>query len=216
MSRLGSTVEAMDPVTALEGRLVRLEPLAEGHVPGLVAAAAEDRGRFGYTAVPADVDTMTSYVAELVAGGRCGDVVPFAQRRLADGREVGVTRFMTIRRGEDGRPWAVEIGGTWLGASAQATGINVEAKFLLLRHAFESWPVVRVDFKTDARNERSRRALAALGAVYEGTLRAWQPSFVAGEEGQMRDSAFFSILRSEWPEVRDRLALRLAAREPRA
>src|SRR5487761_2062913 len=179
----------------LTGRLVRLEALSDHHVAGLVAAAGEDRSRYGFTAVPLDATQMGSYVADLMAATERGDVVAFVQR-------------------------SVEIGGTWLSASAQGSGINVEAKFLLLAHAFDAWPVERVDFKTDARNERSRHALAALGAVFEGTLRAWQPSFVAGEEGRLRDSAMFSILRREWPEVRERLAHRIdlavASREARA
>src|SRR5487761_2573534 len=183
-------------IPTLTGRLVRLEALSDHHVAGLVAAAGEDRSRYGFTAV-------------LMAATERGDVVAFVQRSVATGREVGMTRYLTIRRGDGAAPWAVEIGGTWLSASAQGSGINVEAKFLLLAHAFDAWPVERVDFKTDARNERSRHALAALGAVFEGTLRAWQPSFVAGEEGRMRDSAMFSILRREWPEVRERLAHRI-------
>jgi RimJ/RimL family protein N-acetyltransferase len=107
-------------------------------------------------------------------------------------------------------PYAVEIGGTWLAASAQGTGINVDAKLLLLTHAFEHWQVGRVDLKTDARNERSRNAIARIGATFEGVLRSWQPSLVAGEEGRLRDTAMFSIVAGEWPAVRARLDQRLA------
>ena len=106
-------------------------------------------------------------------------------------------------------PYAVEIGGTWLAASAQRTGINIEAKLLLLTHAFDTWSVGRVDFKTDARNERSRGAIAALGATFEGILRNWQPSHAPGEEGRLRDSAMYSITAVEWPAVRSHLNERL-------
>jgi RimJ/RimL family protein N-acetyltransferase len=132
------------------------------------------------------------------------------QVRLLDDQAVGVTRFLTFRARHDSlMPYAVEIGGTWLAASAQRTGINAEAKLLLLTHAFETWKVGRVDFKTDARNGRSRAAISALGATFEGVLRHWQPSHVAGEEGQLRDSAVYSILDSEWPTVRRGLLARL-------
>ncbi len=105
---------------------------------------------------------------------------------------------------------AVEIGWTWLGASAQRTGINVEAKRLLFAYAFEVLGLVRVDLKTDARNERSRVAMARLGARFEGILRSWSPSRVAGEEGLLRDSAMFSVVTAEWPEVKAALDARLA------
>ena len=99
-------------------------------------------------------------------------------------------------------PFAVEIGGTWLAASAQRSGINTEAKFLLLRHAFEVWRVARVDLKTDNCNERSKAAIARIGASFEGVLRQWQPSQVVGEEIRYRDSAMFSIIDAEWPALR--------------
>src|SRR3989442_136733 len=107
---------------------------------------------------------------------------------------------------------AIEIGFTWLAASAQGAGINPEAKLLLFRHAFEQWGVVRVDLKTDARNMRSRAAIEALGARFEGVLRNWSQSWAAGEEGQLRDSAMFSVIASEWPECRRRLEERLSRR----
>jgi RimJ/RimL family protein N-acetyltransferase len=121
-----------------------------------------------------------------------------------------MTRYMSIRRREGEEiPYAVEIGGTWLCASAQRTGINTEAKLILLAHAFEVWGVGRVDFKTDARNERSRRAIERLGATFEGVLRHWQPSLVSGEETQLRNSAMYSILDTEWPRVSADLRSRL-------
>ncbi|WP_250008619.1 GNAT family N-acetyltransferase [Actinoplanes sp. M2I2] len=105
--------------------------------------------------------------------------------------------------------FAVGVGFTWLAASAQGTGINREAKFLLFGHAFEQWRVARVDLKTDARNARSRAAIESVGARFEGVLRSWSPSWAPGEEGRLRDAAVFSIVAAEWPECRARLAQRL-------
>ena len=197
---------ALDTPT-LEGRLVRLEPLSESHLDALLDAAAEDRASYHYTAVPDGREAMLAAVRDLLAARSAGEEVPFAQIRLADGCAVGVTRFLTLRtRPGELLPFAVEIGGTWLAASAQRTGINREAKLLLLTHAFETWRVGRVDFKTDARNARSRTAIAALGASFEGVLRHWQPSQVAGEETALRDSAIYSVLDTEWPVIRRALA----------
>ena len=196
----------------LEGRHVRLEPLREDFVDELAAAAEEDRTSYAWTSVPAGRAAMAAHVAELVATLAAGEQLPFVQIRRADGRAVGLTRYLTLRRrpGEE-QPFAVEIGGTWLAASAQRTALNTEAKLLLLEYAFARWGVRRVDFKTDARNRRSRDAIAALGAQFEGILRGWQPSQVAGEERLERDSALYAILAPEWPERRKRLAARLEA-----
>jgi RimJ/RimL family protein N-acetyltransferase len=191
------------------GRIVRLEPLAVRHVDGLVAASSEDRSTYGFTPVPDGRDEVQAHVASLLADRDAGEVVPFAQVRVSDGVVVGCTRYMTLRyRVDASMPYAVEIGGTWLAASAQRSGINRDAKLLLLSHAFDVWGVGRVDLKTDARNERSRAAMAALGATFEGVFRQWQPSLVPGEETRLRDSAFFSIIASEWPAVRDGIPLR--------
>jgi len=105
---------------------------------------------------------------------------------------------------------AIDIGWTWLAASAQRTGINVEAKLLLAGYAFETLKVVRVGFSTDARNERSRRALEGLGARFEGVLRCWSPSRAPDEDGLLRDSAIFSVVASEWPAAKAALGRRLA------
>ncbi len=149
---------------------------------------------------------MTAYVEGLLAERDAGAVVPFAQVDVISGRVVGMTRYMSIRRRyADSPPYAVEIGGTWLKASAQQTGLNTEAKYLLLRHAFEEWRVARVDLKTDNRNERSKAAITRLGATFEGVLRHWQPSQVSGEDDRYRDTAMFSILDEEWPARRTRL-----------
>jgi RimJ/RimL family protein N-acetyltransferase len=198
-------------VPALAGAVVRLEPLAEEHVDGLTAAAAGDRATFGWTGVPDSREAMQSYVAELLAAWEAGETIPFAQVAVAGDQPVGVTRFLSLRTDSGSwPPYAVEIGGTWLSASAQRTAVNTEAKLLLLTYAFEAWGVGRVDLKTDARNERSRAAIARLGATFEGVLRGWQPSQVAGEANLLRDSAMYSILASEWPAVRGGLEQRLA------
>ena len=190
----------------LVGRRVRLEPLGEEHVEALVAAAAEDRGTYGWTTVPDGRVAMAAYVAELLAGRDAGEVVPLVQRDAVTGRPLGCTRFAQLRwlHGAE-LPYTVEVGGTWLAASAQRTGLNREAKLLLLAHAFDHWQVVRVELRTDARNERSRTAIAALGAAFEGVLRSAQPSSATGEQGLLRDTAVFSVLADEWPAVRRRL-----------
>jgi N-acetyltransferase len=197
----------------LAGSLVRLEPLGLSHADDLVAAAAEDRATFGLAEVPDGPESVEAYIDWRLRAAEAGELVPFAQVRVADGRAVGCTLYANIRRRTPAdSPYAVEIGGTWLGASAQRTGINVEAKLLLLSHAFETWRVGRVDIKTDARNERVRTAIAALGAQFEGVLRAWQPSQAIGEEGLLRDSAMYSIVTAEWPAVREHLQDRLRRR----
>jgi RimJ/RimL family protein N-acetyltransferase len=157
---------------------------------------------------------MVEFVRELLAAREAGETLPFTQIRVADGHPVGVTRFLSFRGRPSEPPYAVEIGGTWLAASAQRTGINVEAKLLLLAQAFDRWKVGRVDFKTDARNERSRSAILALGARFEGILRNWQPSHVPGEEKSLRDSAVYSIVNAEWSAVLRDLTARLG-RAPR-
>jgi N-acetyltransferase len=206
-------VTRLPDVGSLTGRLVTLEPLGLDHVEGLAASSLGDRDSFGFTAVPEGVDDTRGYVLELLAAQAAGDTIPFAQIRRADACPVGVTRYLAFReRTGDPLPYAVEIGGTWLASSARGTGINVEAKLLLLGQAFDSWGVGRVDLKTDARNARSRAAIAALGATFEGILRHWQPSLVRGEETQLRDSAIFSIVDKEWAAVRRHLTDRLERR----
>jgi RimJ/RimL family protein N-acetyltransferase len=204
-----------DPLT-LAGRHVRLEPLSRAHVPGLVAAASEDLALYAWTPLPRDTAGMTRYVDTAVRWREEGTALPFAIVRLADAKVVGSTRFFLIERWEwpAGHPNAsragpdgCEIGYTWLAASAIRTAANTEAKLLMLGYAFESWRVHRVCFHTDMRNERSRNALARLGAVFEGTLRAHR----LASDLIPRDSARFSIIAAEWPAVRQRLERRLAA-----
>lgn len=194
-------------VPLLSGSLVRLEPLSASHVPDLVEAVEENRAAYGFTWVPRAAEVGDYVQAQR---GRSG-LTPFAQVRVADGRAVGCTAYWDLRTwpGRDSLR-AVEIGFTWLAASAQGTGINAAAKLLLFTYAFETLGVVRVDLKTDARNERSRRAIAALGAQFEGVLRNWSASWVPGEEGKLRHSAMFSVVADEWPAVKSSLATRVA------
>jgi RimJ/RimL family protein N-acetyltransferase len=205
-------METIGSPKSLEGRLVRLDPLSEAHIEALAEASGMDRSTYDFTTVPHGLEETRSYVQEALADRDAGEGLPFAQIRRADGRVVGTTRFGNLRRHElDSTLFAVEIGWTWLAASAQRSGINVEAKLLLIGHAFEVLKVSRVDLKTDARNARSRKAIGALGATFEGILRNWNASHARGEEGLLRDSAMFSIVASEWPEVRQRLEKRLAS-----
>ena len=197
-------------VSELVGEVVRLEPLTLGHLDDLVVAATEDRSTFEFTFVPSNREAMSEYIDLLLDDFELGQVTPFAQVSVMTGRTVGATRYLTIRfRPGERTPFAVEIGGTWLAASAQRTAINLEAKLLLMSYAFDEWGVARVDLKTDARNERSRAAMARIGATFEGVLRQWQPSQVVGEETLLRSSAMFSVLDSEWPVVRQSLKSRL-------
>ena len=199
-------MKPIDPVV-LKGSLVRLEPLGAGHVSGLMVAAEEDRSAYDWTVVPRAAE-VAAYVAEQQA--RDG-MTAFAQVRLSDEAPVGATAFWNPRTWP-GREdlYAVEIGWTWLAASAQRSGINAEAKLLLLQHAFDELGVSRVELKTDARNQRSRRAIERLGAQFEGVLRNWSPSHVPGEEGKLRDSAMFSVTDAEWPTVKSTLSTRIA------
>ncbi len=202
----------------LEGALVRLEPLEHRHAADLAVAAEEDRDTYAYTWVPAAHD-VAAYIDAQLARAATGRLAPYAQISLATGRAVGATAYWEPRcwRAED-RLDAVEVGFTWLARSAQGTGVNAEAKYLLFRHAFEEWQVSRIDLKTDARNSRSRAAIESVGARFEGVLRNWSRSWAPGEDGRLRDSAIYSITAKEWPErgsflqARVREAVRRAGR----
>lgn len=194
----------------LEGRHIRLEPLSEGHVDGLVAAAAADPPLYRWTFVPQGKAETQKYVATALEWKDAGTAIPFAIVRLQDEAVIGSTRFFEVERWPwpDGHPFhgrlapdVCQIGYTWFTRAAIRTGANTEAKFLMLAHAFDSWQVKRVCLHTDARNERSRAAIQRLGARFEGILRAHRlaPDFIP------RDSARFSIVASEWPEVKQRL-----------
>lgn len=186
------------PVT-LEGRRVRLEPLTPAHAPDLLDALARDPSIFQWMTIepPLTPAAMDAWIADALAAQAAGGVVCFAQIAVAEGRAVGSTRYLDIRRADRG----LEIGWTWLGRSWQRTGINTEAKYLLLRHAFEELGAERVQLKTDARNLQSQAAIARLGAVREGTLRRYQRT----RGGGLRDTVMFSVIADEWPAVRARL-----------
>jgi N-acetyltransferase len=195
-------------VPVLRGSRVRLEPLAMEHAVDLAMAAEEDRSSYGFTLVPRGAEVEGYVTGQLARDG----LTPFAQVRVSDGRAVGCTGFWDSRAWP-GRPGlgAIEIGFTWLAASAQGSGINAEAKLMLFSYAFEVLGAARADLKTDARNHRCRRALESLGICFEGVLRSWSPSWAPGEEGMLRDSAMFSVVASEWAAVRSGLQARLAS-----
>ena len=195
----------------LEGGHVRLEPLTMAHADGLLVAASEDQSTYAFTRAPSpDPASVVAFIDETLAWpGRIG----FATVWLDEARVVGSTSYFAERwdwpghTGPPDAPDAVEIGGTWLAASAQRTVVNTEAKYLMLVHAFDVWRVQRVALRTDARNERSRAAIERIGARFEGVLRRHMPAL--GPGGGLRDSAYFSILPEEWPAVRTRLEARL-------
>jgi RimJ/RimL family protein N-acetyltransferase len=202
----------MDPLV-LAGHVVRLDPLSATDVAELVSAASEDRSHYGLTRVPADLEAMHAYVQLALGEAASGISLPLVVRSSDTGRVIGTTRFLDLAywraQPEDGCgacPSVAEIGSTWFAASAQRTGANTQTKILMLDYAFEVWHSYRVSFQTDARNERSRAAIERIGATFEGVRRAHKQA----ADGGIRDTAFFSILRPEWPAARRRLTERLA------
>lgn len=196
-------------VPVLEGRRVRLEPLTHQHAADLSAAAAENRDSYGFTWVPS-AGEVGGYIDEQLGRAAGGLLLPYAQVGVRSGRAVGVTAYWDPRAWPGGvELFAVEVGFTWLAGSAQGTGVNTEAKYLLFRHAFEEWGVARVDLKTDARNARCRAALSSVGAQFEGVLRSWSRSWAPGEAGRLRDSAMYSVVAAEWAATRAYLESRL-------
>jgi RimJ/RimL family protein N-acetyltransferase len=191
------------PVT-LEGRHVRLEPLTLAHAPDLLAALAEDPSIWQWLPIepPLMPAEMEAFVASAIAIQADGMTIPFAQVSRAEGRAVGSTRYLSISRKDLG----LEIGWTWIGRRWQRTAINTEAKYLLLRHAFEGLGAARVQLKTDARNLQSQAAIERLGAVREGVLRKYQLT----RNGFIRDTVMYSIVAAEWPAVKARLEPRMA------
>jgi RimJ/RimL family protein N-acetyltransferase len=190
----------LEPVT-LQGEVVRLEPLSLDHVDRL--AAIVEPSIFTWMLVePLTRDQVAAYVEGALAQHAAGQEVPWVTIERASGRVVGSTRFLTIA--PDHR--RLEIGWTWIAPHWQRTAINTEAKLLQLARAFDDLDARRVEFKTDARNEQSRTALLGIGATFEGILR----SHLVTRDGGRRDSAYYSILDTEWPAIRDRLRARLA------
>lgn len=205
------------PQTTLRGAHVRLEPLEERHVAGLARAGASDRALYALTFVPGDLAQAQAYVASALADRDAGEAMPFATVDVATGDAIGSTRFFAFERwpgpknpaARPQRPFdACEIGYTWLAAYAVRTAANTEAKLLMLAHAFEEWHVERVCLHTDERNARSRAAIERLGARLDGVLRAHRWDV----EDRPRNSARYSILASEWPEVKARLENALTQR----
>ena len=188
------------PVT-LHGQLVRMEPLAEAHLDDLARVAFDDAVWRWTIAGPMDDAGLRAWVGLALRNAEATTEVPFATIDIASGRAVGSSRYMTITP-EHRR---LEIGWTWIGTAFQRTGANREAKLLQLGHAFEVLGAERVEFKTHARNERSRAALLGIGATFEGVLR----HHTIMPDGSNRDSAFYSVLAGEWPAVKARLRARL-------
>ena len=186
----------------LEGQLVRLEPMTHAHEDGLWEASRDER-TWQWLSVdqPRTREELRAHIGAALANEAAGTELPLVTVRRADGRVVGSTRYLALRPEHR----SVEIGWTWLRPDAWRTGINVEAKLLMLEHAFERLGCLRVELKTDARNERSRAAMAALPAQFEGVHR--KAMLVRG--GQRRDSAWYSVLDDEWPQVRSNLLRRL-------
>jgi RimJ/RimL family protein N-acetyltransferase len=186
----------------LEGELVRLEPLGLQHEDGLWDASRDERTwRWLSIVQPQTRAELRAYLDEALANAAAGTEMPFATIRRDGGRVLGSTRFLALRPEHR----SVEIGWTWLTPEAWGTGINVEAKLLMLEHAFQTFGCLRVELKTDALNDRSRGAMEALPAQFEGVHR--KAMLVRG--GERRDSAWFSVLDEEWPAVRENLLRRL-------
>jgi N-acetyltransferase len=184
------------PVT-LEGRHVRLEPLSQEHHGGLSAVGlAEELWRW----IPTPVRTaeeMSGYIATALEEQGRGVSLPFALVEKSSGKAIGCTRYGNIDRTHH----RVEIGWTWVAPAWQRTGVNTEAKYLLLKHAFETLGCMRVELKTDSLNEKSRAAILRIGAREEGTFR----NHMITASGRIRHTIYFSIVDSEWPAVKGRL-----------
>jgi RimJ/RimL family protein N-acetyltransferase len=190
----------------LEGHLVVLEPLREEHGPGLRVAARDMDWSFMPVDPLADDALFDRWLADALGRARTGEHVPFVVLAAETETPLGSTRYLSLRPEHRG----LEIGWTWLTRSAWSTGANVEAKLLLLEHAFERLGCMRVEFKTDAKNERSRRALAALPAQFEGVFRK---HMLVGNDGtRLRDSAWYAIVDDDWPQVKANLEQRLTAK----
>ena len=187
----------------LTGRHVRLEPMQPGHAAAIFEAS-RDPEIWRWMLIPpfASATEAARSITEALAAQAAGTEVAWVTVRQSDGRLVGSTRFLDIRRAHR----ALEIGSTWIAPEAQRTAVNTEAKLLMLRHAFEGQGAERVQLKTDERNAKSRAAIARIGASFEGILRNYQTRF----DGYVRNTAMFSITAAEWPSVKTRLEGMLA------
>jgi len=191
---------AVAPVI-LEGRHVRLEPLSAEHTAGLAEIGLDEEL---WKWIPTPVRTgeeMRAYVQNALSEQANGSALPFALIERASGRTIGSTRYGNIERAH----YRVEIGWTWVARQWQRSAINTEAKYLLLRHAFDTLKCIRVELKTDSLNNRSRTAILRIGAREEGTFR----NHMITASGRIRHTVYFSILDSEWPDVKSRLESKL-------
>ena len=198
MSLIPAPLNIVLPVT-LEGSAVRLEPLRREHADSFWGIAKNDLEDI-FRWIPYSMKTREAFeklVNNAFAEQGRGESVVFATVERSSGRTIGSTRFMNIDRINR----RVEIGSTWIAPGWQRTGINTEAKYLMLRHAFEMWECMRVELKTDALNQKSREAILRIGAKEEGTLRRHLITWT----GRVRDTVYFSVLDAEWPEVKARL-----------
>lgn len=185
----------------LEGRNVRLEPLRPHHAEALLRAGQAPEIWAWMPARLSTSEAVDRFIADAVRAENAGAEYAFAVVSVKDERVVGSTRYMDVQAVHQG----VEIGWTWYSPDVWAGPVNPEAKFLLLRHAFETWSARRVQLKTDGLNARSRSAIAKLGAQYEGTLRNHRRR----PDGTFRDTVMFSIVDTEWPAVKERLMRRI-------
>jgi RimJ/RimL family protein N-acetyltransferase len=185
------------PVT-LTGRFVRLEPLTAAHGDALALLAGEPSIWSWMPTKALNRAALDEWIGEALIAERAGAALPFATVLLAEDRVVGTTRFMNIAP-RDGR---MEIGATWIGVPYQRSVVNTEAKYLMLRHAFETLGATRVELKTHSENMKSRRAIERIGAKFEGIHR----KHMLHNDGSRRDTAWYSIVDDEWARVKDRLA----------
>lgn len=187
----------------LTGKHVRLEPMTLEHVEGL-AEIGVGHGFWDFMVYGKmeNAEDMRGWVSDILARAERGTDLPFVAIHLASGRVAGATRYLNIMPNDRG----LEVGGTWYGLDFQRTAVNTECKYLLFQHAFETLGAIRLQLKTDSRNERSQRAIERIGAVKEGTLR----NHMILPDGIIRHSVFYSILDSEWGGVKKRLEERLA------
>lgn len=185
----------------LDGERVRLEVMRRDHLDELTAAGRFDELWRWTRAKATTIESMSVYIESALADARTGVAIPFVMIDKPSGSVVGSTRFGNI----DGENRRVEIGWTWITPPFQRTYVNSEAKYLMLRHAFDVWQCVRVELKTDVLNEKSRAAMIRLGAVEEGVLRR----HILTHGGRFRDTIYYSILDHEWPAIRARLEARI-------
>jgi len=189
----------------LEGRHVRLEPLAKAHLAGLAQVGLEEE-LWRWIPVPVrTVEEIATYIQTALQEQERGVSLPFALIEKATGRAIGSTRYGNIDRTHR----RVEIGWTWVARGWQRTAVNTEAKYLLLKHAFETLACIRVELKTDSLNEKSRAAILRIGAREEGIFR----NHMITASGRIRHTVYFSIVDSEWPAVKARLESLLNSRQ---